>query len=109
MARRGNEAKKRYAAEHAEVVANLEKLAAMAPEPDEPYVREQVTRTRAQIEKVRKKLDHARTARDIKALSEALWRLCETERVLSGRPLPTAGKTPRAPDRAPTKAVEPLD
>lgn len=109
MARRGNEAKKRLALEHAADIERLEKLAALAPKPPDVYVGEQVTETRAQIQRVQKLLRTAKDARKIKALSESLWRLSEVERVLSGRPLPSSAKPSRQPDRPASGAATPLD
>lgn len=100
MALRGAQARRERRAE-------IEAALAQTNVPMDQYVEDQIRRTRAQIARLQDKLDKARDAKNIKALSESLWRLTEVERVLSGRPLPSA-KTQRAPDAPRTTAANPI-
>lgn len=52
------------------------------------YVAERIVCVRSQIEALDRRLSKARTAKDIKFLADSIAKLCEVERVLSGRPLP---------------------
>lgn len=104
---REREAKEREIAENAPRSAEQ---STHAPEvPVDPYAAAEVWRVRAQIERMHALLEQAAEsadAKDAKAAADALSRLYDVERILSGRPLPGTRKP--IPGRIPRVKVEPI-
>lgn len=76
-------------------------------EPDR-FVASQLTRTRAQIEQLNEQFESSTDPKELKALADALARLCEIERVLDGRPLPGSRKPSNRPARTPQSLPDPV-
>ena len=74
------------------------------------YVAQRVVQTRAHIEMLDQRLQTTRDPRDIKAIADAIAKLQDTERILSGRPLPGQMKPGKAPVPRPSaSALGPVD
>lgn len=76
------------------------------------YCKKRIRRVREQIEALNERLDaqiESGDAKDLKALTDAIGRLAELERILSGRPLPGQRRPGREslPKRA--ASVNPLE
>lgn len=108
LQRRGCEAKKL----RAEARRIAVEQASLQLSPEELYRQTELARTRKEIDACQKAMESSRNgpARDYKALSDALWRLREIERVLAGRPLPGNYRPVREKvKRAAAGAAGPLD
>lgn len=84
-----------------------------APEPEplpaDKYVEQRIARTRAQIEKLDTRLATCRDPKAIKFLADAIAKLAELERVLSGRPLPGQLRPSGPKPRKSGNLVQPLE
>jgi hypothetical protein len=79
----------------------------------ESYLLDRIKRVRKQIDAMNSALDNAIESpgdgRAIKAITDALAKLQETERILSGRPLPGNRRPGKEPTMRAPATVTPLD
>jgi hypothetical protein len=98
--------------------AERERIAALPPpEPVKPddntlYVESRIVQTRKQIEALDKRLATCKEPKDLKFITDAIAKLAELERVLSGRPAPgqyrpVKGKSETRQDKR--TLLQPLD
>jgi hypothetical protein len=72
------------------------------------YVSERLIRTRKHLEKLDRELEAADDPRAIKAISDAIARLAEVERILDNRPLPGSHSPTRRQSHPTITIAEPL-
>jgi hypothetical protein len=69
--------------------------------PDDPYLRERLKETREDIVKARARLGKAKSGSEFNRIADAIAKLSELERQLSGRPLPGTLKPVPAKPKGP--------
>ena len=81
------------------IPANIVVQTHLQPHPADEYTERRIRVTREQIRLLDKQLETCDEAKDLKAIVDAIYRLSDLERQLSGRPLPGTLKPERAVKR----------
>jgi hypothetical protein len=97
------------------VKAQAEEIAAKEGKPELPaespdkYTQDRIARTRRHIQGIDRQLEASDDPKEIKSLCDALARLEEIERILSGRPLPGSRRPGRDKPTKSTPASGPIE